>query len=146
MSRRTLVVTAAAWLLLAVGGCGEGGPQLDALRADPLADYRPPGAREVETSADPESDGGVLGKPREARFEHLYAVTDSPANVFDDALGAAKAAGWTVERADSGTVALLVKNLATGRASATITLLESPAGLPEGVSPPALSIVLTHRR
>jgi hypothetical protein len=41
---------------------------------------------------------------------------------------------------------LLAKQLATGEAEGTLTLLESAAGLPDGVRPPVLSVVLKHRR
>ncbi|MET0602147.1 MAG: hypothetical protein ABW167_09185, partial [Baekduia sp.] len=121
---------------------------LRALRADPLARYTPPGARLVDERTTDQRSGGLLGKPREARYERLYAVGGAPVAAYGDAVVAANRAGWELDVDDGDVtgrnVALLSKTTSSGRSSATITLLRSADGLPDGVRPPVLSVVLLH--
>jgi hypothetical protein len=102
----------------------------------------PEGGREVARVLTPESDGGLLGKPRQARSERLYALTRSDDQVAA-AVRAAEREGWGVDSRDDA-VAVLSKRLRSGRATATLTLLTDSVGLPEGAEPPVLSVVLVH--
>lgn len=134
-------------------GCGGSGSdaQLHALQADPLGTHQPAGARQVSSSDETQSNRGLLGKPREAHVERLWAPLRSPDGAFEAAVQVARTAGWRVdtldgERDGDQRVALLSKWMASGNASAAVTLLREQAGLPDGTNPPALSITLTHRR
>jgi hypothetical protein len=76
-----------------VTGCGGDGPELAALRGDPMADYAPPGAT-LERRAE-ERAGSPLGKPRPAAVRLVWITAGGdPAAHVADAEAAATAAGW----------------------------------------------------
>lgn len=151
MSRRlvaTLGVMAAALALgagaVVVAGSGDD-PALRALQADPLGRYAPPSGRRLSADAIKESDGGLLGKPAQASWNRRWTVSGDPDAALAAAASAARAAGWRVELPTPGFVSA-VKRLATGEATASLTLIEDPAVLPDPSDAPVLGIALRHVR
>ena len=151
MSTKAIVVAAAAVLAvaaaIAVRARDEPSAQLEALRADPMAEYTPAGAELVDT--DEQNEGTTLGKPVAARYARLFALpAEDPERALEDALAAAEAAGWAVEEPQRGALGGLVgqgsKQLPTGPARLALTLFLDSTVLPDDVRPPALRISLEH--
>jgi hypothetical protein len=114
-----LLVIATAAVAFTLAGSEDEEP-LRALREDPLGRYVPPGGRLVETTADPASDGGLLGKPAPARYDRLFRVPR--ATTLDDAARAARAAGWSTEEVLGGTGVTGIKRLDDGT-TATMSIV-----------------------
>lgn len=151
MSNKAILVAAAAVLVVAAAialrSRDEPSAQLQALRADPMAEYAPAGGELVDTDA--QNEGTTLGKPVAARYARLFALpAANPERALEDALAAAKAAGWTVEEPQTGAlggvVGLASKRLSTGMARLALTLFLDATVLPDDVRPPALRISLEH--
>jgi len=140
-----VVVLAAgsAFLLSRMDGDGDSA-QLRALRADPIAAYKPPGARLLSTVAAPERAGGSLHKPQEARYLRQFAVPDGAggARAARTAAQAARRAGWSIREGALHDSFLGDKRLATGPARLTIGLGPGPQLEPS----PTLTIALKHER
>lgn len=97
--RRTLLVLLA--LTLVAGGgwwwSQRPGPDLEALREDPLASWVPAGAT-LERGHEARS-GTTLGKPRYARVTRVFTLEDrEPDAVLDEARAVASNAGWRIDR------------------------------------------------
>jgi len=112
-----------------------------------MAHYTPAGGELVDT--DEQNEGTTLGKPVAARHARLVVLpAPNPERALEDALGAAEAAGWTVEEAQRGALGGLVgqgsKRLSTGTARLALTLFLDATVLPDDVRPPALRISLEH--
>lgn len=142
-------VIAAATVLVPLG-CGgeEPSAQLRALRADPLASWEPPQAALAEESEQSEGET-TLGKPQLARVRRLFALQGSAENAFEAAVAAAEKAGWRLDGEPipstfGGRVALARRELDTGSARLSISVLTDRRLLPEDVPPPALLILLEH--
>lgn len=140
------VAVAAAAIVFLSGG-DEPSAQLQALQADPMAEYTPAGGELVDTEE--QNDGTTLGKPVAARYARLFVLpAANPEGALDDALAAAEAAGWTVEEPRQGALGGLVgqgsKRLSTGTARLALTLFLDATVLPDDVRPPALRISLEH--
>ena len=142
-----LVLTATA---AGVGGCGGGsstGPELRALEQDPLGSFVPPGGRLVRADASGQQSDGLLRKATPATLRRYFAV---PAGGEDaalaDAAAAARAAGWQLGRPVPGLGTTGGRRLPSGRATLSLTISSTAAGLPEGVRPPVLAIALEHSR
>ena len=150
-----LTLTLGAALL---SGCGSD-PQLEALQADVMAHYGPAGAR-LTVSGDREgSNGGLMGKPSEAKLHRLFnmpAGSDGEAQVRA-ALKVAQASGWKLSpyslKADgsmthgSSTSFSATKRLRTGPARLAVIFERDEAMSPrQGIRAPWLSVYLTHHR
>ncbi len=142
-----IAVAAAAFALLA-GGEGSSA-ELQALRDDPMAEYAPTGGELVDTDAQNEGTT-ALGKPQLARYSRLFGLGSAdPAQALADALAAAESAGWTLvgeprTGAFGGTYGFASRQLPTGRARLTISVLTDARLLGDEVSPPAVQIQLEH--
>jgi hypothetical protein len=91
--RRSVAALLTLVTVVLVTGCGGDGPELAALRGDPMADYAPPGAT-LERRAE-ERAGSPLGKPRPATVRLVWITAGGdPAGHVADAEAAAAAAGW----------------------------------------------------
>jgi hypothetical protein len=153
MPRTTIAVAVAAVAVAAAAaGCLHDGDEpsakLQALEADPMATYEPPDAELVDTESQSEGET-TLGKPQGARYTRLFALQGDGEQAFDDAVAAARSAGWTFEEEPStdafgGTVGLATRTLSTGTARLSISLLVDEQVVREGVDPPALRISLEH--
>lgn len=136
----TLVVAAAAAVILTRGG-EDSSARLDALKADPLARYSPPGARLAKQRATAESD--TLGKAAPARFSRWFALPEGEGRrQFEGAVAAARAAGWQPQVNPAGDAATGAKQLDGAAASVVIALRDDGRFLPADVPPPALTITL----
>ena len=153
MSRRWVaagaaVLAAGVVLALAVSrGEPSPGPELRALREDPLASYVPPDSRLVRTDAGEEKSGGMFTKPSEATFQRLFALApDAGPAALRDAIDAARAAGWTVQPPLGDLGSTGSKQLSTGKATMSVGLITDARATPENIPPPVLSIALQHIR
>lgn len=151
MSNKAIVVAAAAVLAVAAAialwARDEPSAQLQALQADQIAEYEPAGGELVDT--DEQNEGKTFGKPVAARYARLFVLpAANPEGALEDALAAAKAAGWSVEEPRHGALGGLVgqgsKQLSTGPARLAMTLFLDATVLPDDVRPPALRISLEH--
>ena len=145
MSTRTkllVAVAALAVLVFALDRGGEPSPERNALDADPMASYAPPGGTLVDT--DSGNSGTSLGKQVDATYTRLFQLGESKApQVLPHARGAATDAGWTVtETTERGFLA--ERNVPSGRLELAVTLVENALLLPDDVEPPALSVSLSH--
>ena len=147
MAAVAAVAVAAAAIVLLAGG-DESSAELRALQDDPMAEYAPPGGELVDTEL--QSEGTTLGKPHLARSSRLFGLDAADAErAVESTLAAADAAGWTLEgepKADAfgGAVGFAGKQLSTGKARLTVSLLTDARLLGDQVSPPALQIQLEH--
>ena len=103
-----------------------------------MAHYTPAGGELVDTGE--QNAGTTLGKPVAARYAQLFVLpAPNPERALEDALGAAEAAGWTVEEARRGALGGLVgqgsKLLSTG--TARLALAVPRRDRPPGRRPPA---------
>lgn len=95
MSTRTIAVAVAAVAVAAAAaGCLHDGEdasaKLQALEADPMATYEPPGAELVDTDA--QSEGTTaLGKPQPARHTRLFALAGDGERCSSTSASCAKA-------------------------------------------------------
>jgi hypothetical protein len=123
------------------------GAQLRALREDPLGRYVPPSGRIVRTDAAAENAGGIFTKATPATFRRLIAIPAGagPA-AMQEAVDAASASGWTVDGTLEGVGATGHKQLSTGRATMSLSLLTDARAIPGSTPPPVLSIALEHIR
>jgi len=140
-------LAAAATVLAGCGGGSDRSARLDALRDDPMAAYEPSGAELVDTEE--QSEGTTtLGKPQLAKYDRLFALDGDGEAALDEALAAAKAAGWEIaggpRQSVGGVVGLGERRLATGKARLAVTLFTDDRALRDEVSPPALKISLEH--
>ena len=153
MPRQAIVIAVAAALVAAAttfAGCGGGdedSAQLDALRADPMASYVPPGGELVDTEEQREGET-TLGKPQQAKLSRLFALSGDGEDALDDALAAAEDAGWNLDgepqQSVGGVVGLGSRTLETGQARIAVTLYADGSALRDDVSPPALKVSLEH--
>ena len=143
--RGALAAAAGALALLVLSGCGPGGsdsgsddPALAALRADPLASARIPGAGPgVERT----TDGGTsLGKPVYAQVVRDFEPTSGTVDqtLLDAAAEEATNAGWTMLKLPNGHYRG-TKTL-DGDIRAVCNISERPAS-----SSPTLVVQLTSR-
>lgn len=89
----------AVGILVVLTGCGDNATSrtLDILRADPLAEYSPPGTRELDRST--VAEGTTLGKPRRAeltRILSLPATDPTGRRSVGLIVDAARRAGWSI--------------------------------------------------
>jgi hypothetical protein len=131
--RRVAFALLVAAALAGCGGGSAGGPDLGALKADPLGRYAE------------RNDGGFLSKPTPASYRRLFAVADGDA-ALAAAAEAARAAGWTVDEPVAGLGVTGRKQLPGGSATMSASLLTDPAAIPGGTPPPVLSLSLEHSR
>jgi hypothetical protein len=148
---RTVAIVAVAVVALAVAVWaltrGDDGPsaQLRALQEDPMGRFAPRDGRLARTIARSERSSGTLNKPTPAKFTRLFSLPPATARgTLQDAIAAARAAGWQLEPTGGGLAATGSKQLSTGRGSLTISLSEDGAVLPDDLEPPVLSIGLEH--
>jgi hypothetical protein len=153
VSNKAILVAAAAVLAVAATiaflARDEPSAQLQALRADPMAEYTPAGGALVDT--DEQNEGTTFGKPIAARYTRMFELPAGDAErELADAVAAAVAAGWTIEgepeRSLGDLVALGDRELPTGRAELALTLFTGVRPVPGGISAPALRISLEHLR
>jgi len=143
--RRASAGIVAALILLAVSGCGSS-PELDALKADPMASYEPPGAELLDTRS--QGPGSALGKPILARYQRRFRMPRSdPRAQLDAALRAATDAGWDVSddpvsRFRGSLTQLATKQLATGGARLSVSVYTN--GSPGGSVPGRGLVVSLH--
>lgn len=95
------------------------------------------------------AQGGRSAMPEDAHVLRVYAFDDRAGaqQAFTDARSAAEAAGWALGETSAVTDARIVsgtKQLRTGSAEFSATLIEARELLPDGVEPPALALRLTH--
>jgi hypothetical protein len=137
----TVVVVLAGSAFLLSRGDGDSA-QLRALRADPIARYSPPGARQFRTVATPERAGGSFLKQQEARYLRLFAVPEGAggARAARAVAEAARRAGWEVSEGGFDDSFHGDKRLATGPARLTVVLGRGPEVEPS----PTLTISLKH--
>lgn len=144
--RGALAAAVGAFALLVLSGCGPGGsdtgtdqdPALAALRADPLASARIPGARESDERT---TDGGTsLGKPVYAQLVRNFEPTGGAVDqtLLDVAAEQATHAGWTMIKLPNGHYRG-TKTL-DGEVRAVCNISERPSS-----SSPTLVVQLTSR-
>ena len=134
--------------MLLLAACGGSSEELQALEDDPFARYEPPEGRLVNVRE--QDRGTTVGKPVYAKYSRMFAVpAGDPEQQLEQALAAARAAGWTVEDDDifrlgdnltqSGS-----KRLAIGPAWISVTVFPKrpPSGEPNG---PAMLITIQQR-
>ena len=147
------MVAAAAVLVaaatIAVLARDEPSAQLQALQADPMAEYTPAGGELVDT--DEQGEGTTFGKPVAARYSRVFEVpAGQPERVLADAVAAAEAGGWTIESSREVSlgdlVALGSRGLPTGKAQLALTLFTGVRPVPGGFTAPALRVSLEHLR
>lgn len=148
MAAGAAVLAAGVVLALAVSrGESSPGPELRALREDPLGSYVPPDGRLVRTDAAEEKSGGMFSKPSEATLQRLFALPpDAGPAALQGAIEAARAAGWTVQPPLGDLGSTGSKQLSTGKATMSVGLITDAGATPENVPPPVLSIALQHVR
>jgi hypothetical protein len=142
--RGALAVAVGALALLVLSGCGPGGsdtgsdqdPALAALRADPLASARIPGARLADERTT--NGGSSLGKPVYAQVVRDFAPTSGTVDqtLLDAAADQATQAGWTM------------LSLPNGHYRGTKTLdgdVRAVVNISERPSSPTLVVQLTSR-
>ena len=143
MSTRTKILAAVAVLAVLVillSRGGEPSEDVNALEADPIASYVPPGGRLVEE--DTQEAGTVLGRRVAASYTRLFALGGSgAAGALADAEAAAKRAGWTTKREGARAFGG-EKRAASGQVTLVVVLVEDARLLPDDVAPPALSVSL----
>ncbi|MBW3576671.1 MAG: hypothetical protein KY462_02820 [Actinobacteria bacterium] len=124
MTGRWLLAVAVLGLALVGAACGEpaDAPELDALRADPMASYQGQDLTLVDRSLS--AGGRTLGKPVRASVVQRYAIADSadPEAVRAAAIAAAEAAGWTFFA--EGPIASANKRIAGSQATLSIEVRE----------------------
>ncbi len=138
-----VVLAAAAWAL--TRGDDDPSEQLRALQDDAMGRFEPTGGRLAATVARSEKESGLLGKPAQAKYTRLFELPAATARgALRDALAAARAAGWQLATVRRGLGATGDRRLPTGRVILTISLAEDGTVLPDDLTPPVLSIGLTH--
>ena len=148
MSRRTKILAAAAVLAVVALVLSRGSTpseQLQALKADPLASYAPPGGTLVDTDA--QNEGTALGKPVSARYSRMFKIAaGTEARALERARVAAAAAGWELQPPSKAFPDVFVadKRMPSGRVELGVTVFRDARVLPEGVTPPALLVSLRH--
>ena len=136
-------VAALAVLVLALSGGDEPSARVQALEADPMATYVPPGGELVDT--DTQNEGVSLGKPVRARYTRMFALPPgSSARALADARAAAEAAGWIQVGRTDAQVFAADKRVPSGRIELGVTVFRDSLLLPDDVQPPALLISLRH--
>jgi hypothetical protein len=152
VSNKAIVVAAATVLAvaatIAIRSRDAPGAQLQALRADPMAEYAPAGGELVDT--DEQNEGTTFGKPIAARYTRTFEVPAGESErILEDAVAAAEAGGWA-ERSQEVSlgdlVALGSKELPTGKAQLALTLFTGVRPVPGDLSAPALRVSLEHLR
>ena len=151
-SNKAIVVAAAAVLAVAATIAvlaPDESAQLQALQADPMAEYAPERGELVDT--DEQSEGTTFGKPVAARYSRVFELpAGDPEGALADAVAAAQAGGWTMESSREGSlgdlVALGSRELPTGRAHLALTFFTGARPVPGDVTAPALRISLEHLR
>jgi len=153
VSNKAIVVAAAAVLAvaatIAILARDDPSPQLQALRADPMADYTPAGGELVDT--DEQNEGTTFGKPVAARYSRMFEVPAGESErVLEDAVEAAEAGGWTIESSREASlgdlVALGSREVPTGKAQLALTLFTGARPVPGDIAAPALRVSLEHLR
>lgn len=151
MSTRTKLVVAATALAVLVFALTRGEDPSDlrqALEADPMATYAPPGGRLVDTDA--QNEGSSFGKPVVARYRRLFEIAPGTSEqALGHARAAAVAAGWAPLEGMSSSgfpdVFLAEKRVSTGRLELGISVFRDNRMLRDGVKPPALRVSLRHK-
>jgi hypothetical protein len=144
--RRASAGIVAALVLLTVGGCGGSSTELDALEADPMARYEPPGGELLDTRS--QEPGSALGKPILARYQRRFRMPrGDPQAQLDAALRAASDAGWDVSddpvyRFMGSLTQLATKQLPTGDARLSVSVYTN--GSPGGSVPGRGLVVSLH--
>ncbi len=148
MSTRTKILGAVAVLAVLVivlsRGGEDSGAQLQALEADPMAAYVPPGGTLVDTES--QNEGTSLGKPVPAQYTRMFELTAAAGR------GSARACpcggrggGVDADRRSPASAALSPRS---GRRRAASSSPSSSSGTrscyPTDVKPPALQISLRH--
>lgn len=135
-------VAAGGLLVLLLAQGEEPSARVEALRDDPMAGYAPPGGTLVDTES--RNEGRSLGKAVPASYTRLFRLGPEPARALEDARSAATAAGWQQLGEATATMFVGSKRVPSGRIALTLSLVEDPDLLPEGVEPPVLSVALRH--
>jgi hypothetical protein len=146
LSTRTKIlaaVAALAVLVIVLGRGGESSARLQALEADPMATYVPPGGSLVDT--DSQNEGTSLGKPVSARYTRMFQLSaGKAARALEHAREAATAAGWVQVGRTDARVYAADKRVPSGRTELAVTLFRDSLLLPDDVKPPALLVSLRH--
>ena len=147
MSTRTKILVAVAALAVLVIALSRGGDEpsarLEALEADPMATYAPPGGTLVDT--DSQSEGTVLGEPVSASYTRIFELgAAAVAQALEHAREAAVAAGWTTVGKPNVRGFVAGKREPSGPVELGVTLFQDSLLLPDDVKPPALQITLRH--
>jgi hypothetical protein len=147
VSTRTKILVAVAALAVLVIALSRGGEessaQLQALEADPMAAYVPPGGTLVDT--DTQNEGTALGKPVSAQYTRMFELTAAAApGALEHAHEAAAAAGWTPTEKPGDRGFIAEKRTASGRLELAVVRFRDALLLPKDVKPPALQISLRH--
>lgn len=150
MSTRTTILAAAAALgvlVIVLARGEEPSARLQALEADGMATYVPPGGTLVDT--DSQNEGSSLGKPVSARYTRLFQIASGSAErALKHARTAAVAAGWVPVDAKPSrafpNVFVADKSVSSGRVELGVTVFLDSRLLPDGVTPPALQVNLRH--
>ena len=140
-----IAVTAVIGILVFALTRDEPSAQLQALEADRMARYVPPGGTLVDT--DSQNEGSTFGKPVSARFRRMFELAPgSSGRALEHARTAATAAGWMPMPPSLAFPNVLVadKRLPTGRAHLSVTIFRDSRALPEDVDPPALLVSLRN--
>jgi len=144
VSTRTKIlvaVAALAVLVLALSRGGDSTSELDALEADEMGVYVPPGGMLVDT--DSQTGGTVLGTPVSASYTRLFELAKADAaRSLADTEAAAKRAGWRTTQAPNGRAFSAEKRVGSARLALAVVVVKDARLLPEGVAPPALSVNL----
>ena len=148
MSTRTKILAAVgalAFLVIVLSRGGEeSSAQLQALEADPMATYVPPGGTLVDT--DTQNEGTSLGKPVSAQYTRMFELSAAAAGgALEHARRAAAAAKWTPTEKPGERGFVAEKRAASGRLELAVVQFRDALLLPAGVKPPALQITLRHR-
>ena len=144
--RRASAGIVAALVLLAAGGCGGSSVELDALKADPMASYEPPGGELLDTRS--QGASSALGKPILARYQRRFRMPrGDPQAQLDAVLRAASEAGWDVSddpvsRFRGSLTQLATRQLPTGGARLSVSVYTN--GSPGGSIPGRGLVVSLH--
>ncbi len=148
MSTRTAILVAAAALgvlVLALARGEEPSAQLQALKADPMATYAPPGGTLVQTRS--QNEGSSLGKPVSARYTRMFQIgAGTGERALERAAKAAADAGWAVGPRSTAfpDVVGADRSVPSGRIQLHVSVFRDSRILPDGVRPPALQVSLRH--